>query len=197
MNEIASSRLVKIFIALLCALSVPCVTFAQINYNMAIQQARRAGDQSAAASQGNAPQSIQPAPPAHNPPPMDPALAATLQNIANLRSDFDGLKTNVAPERSFTNDLASAAKETKASETSVSKLADDLQTAIAGNEKLRPKHQKLAQDIHAIFNGAHLSADQELTVFDDVQKILQDGGTPSDETAALLDDIKKIARETK
>jgi hypothetical protein len=193
MNKRVSSRLVKTFITLFCALSVPCAAFAQINYNMAIQQARRAGDQSAAASQGNA---TQPAP-AQNPPPMDPALAATLQNIANLRSDFDGLKTNGTPSRSFTNDLAAAAKETKASAASVSKLADDLQTAIAGNEKLRPKHQKLAQDIHAIFNGAHLSPEQEQMVYDDVQKILQDGGTQSDETASLLDDIKEIAKETK
>lgn len=197
MNERTSSRLVKTFIALFCALSVPGAAFAQINYNMAIQQARHAGDQSAAASQGNAPQPAQPAPSAQNPPPMDPALAATLQNIANLRSDFDGLKTNVAPGRSFTNDLAAAAKETKASAASVSKLADDLQTAIAGNEKLRPKHQKLAQDIHAIFNGAHLSSEQEQMVYDDVQKILQNGGASSDETQNLLDDIKEIAKETK
>jgi hypothetical protein len=183
----------KTFIALFFALSVPCVTFAQINYSIAVQQARRAGDQSAAASRGNAPQPA----PAQNPPPMDPALAATLQNIANLRSDFDGLKTNVAPDRSFTNDLASAAKETKASAASISKLADDLQAAIAGNDKLRPKHQKLAQDIHAIFNGAHLSSEQVQMVYDDVQKILQDGGTPDDFTANLLDDIKEIAKETK
>ncbi|HEY3931964.1 MAG TPA: hypothetical protein VGM58_06290 [Verrucomicrobiae bacterium] len=187
----------KTFIALFFVLSVPCVTFAQINYSIATQQARRAGDQSAAASQGNAPHSTQPAPPAQNSPPMDPVLAATLQNIANLRSDFDGLKINVAPDRSFTNDLASAAKETKASTASVSKLADDLQAAIAGNDKLRPKHQKLAQDIHAIFNGAHLSSEQEQMVYDDVQKILQDGGTPDDVTANLLDDIKEIAKETK
>ena len=186
----------KTFIALFFILCVPCVTFAQVNYSIAVQQARRAGDQSAAASQGNAPHPAQSAP-AQNPSPMDPVLAATLQNIANLRSDFDDLKTNVAPGRSFTNDLAAAAKETKASAASVLKLADDLQTAIAGNDKLRPKHQKLAQDIHAIFNAAHLSPEQEQMVHDDVQKILQDGGASDDATANLLDDIKEIAKETK
>lgn len=183
----------KTLIVLFCVLSMWGTAFAQINYNSAIKQAHNAVNQTEAASQGST-RPIQP--PAQNSVPMDPALAATLQNIASLRTDFDGLSANFAP-KSFTNDLASAAMTIKASAASVANLAGDLQTAVSGNEKMHTQHQKLAQDMHAIFNSAHLSPAQQQAVESDVQKILTDGGVSPEKISAVADDMKAVANETK
>jgi ABC-type transporter Mla subunit MlaD len=151
----------KTLIALFCALSMSAL--AQINYNAAIGQAHKAVNETEAASQGSTRpmQPTQPQP--QKPVATDPALAATLQNIASLRGDFDAMNANFAPQF-FTNDLASAAAGTKASTSSVAKLAGDLQAAVGGNEKLFPQHEKLAQDIHAIFNSSHLDPTQQQAV---------------------------------
>src|SRR2546430_543690 len=119
----------KACIALLCALCVSGTTFAQVNYNAAKRQARDAVTKTENASQGQAPQPSQPPPStpppaAQNPAPEDPRLAATLQNIADLRHDLDALSAGFGP-KSLTNDLATAAVGTKASTESVGKLAGD------------------------------------------------------------------------
>ena len=67
---------------------------ADVNYNLAIGQAKRAVNQTTAASQGGAAPASPPAsaaPPAQPAPPANPELAATLQNIADLRADLDAL----------------------------------------------------------------------------------------------------------
>ena len=184
----------KTFIVLFCALSMSEAAFAQINYNSAIKQAHNAVNQTESASQGST-RPIQPPP--QNSLPMDPALAATLQNIASLRVDLDAMSANFTP-KSLTNDLVAAASGIKKpTEASVAKLTGDLQAAIAGNEKMRTQHQKLAQNIHAIFNSAHLSPAQQQTVENDVQKILSDGGVSPEKISAVTDDMKAVANETK
>lgn len=193
----------KKFIALTCALFMATAVFAQVNYGAAIRQAHTAVNQTESASQGSTqpmqPQPQQPAsvPPAQGSQPMDPVLAATLHNIANLSADFDQLTANTPPAPAFTNDLATAANEAKASPTTVAKLAGDLQTILGGNEKLRPQHQKLAQNIHAVFNSSHLSATQQQAMATEVQKILLDAGVPAEQAAALDADIKAVEDETK
>ena len=130
-------------------------------------------------------------------------LQATLQNIENLRNDFAAIGNAAAAapltlqKQSLTNDLAIAAQGAKPQPASISKLADDLMTAIAGKEKLRAPQPKLAQFVHAIFNSAHLTAAQQKMIFDGVQKILTDGGASPDEAANVVSDIKTIASETK
>jgi hypothetical protein len=93
--------------------------------------------------------------------------------------------------------MAAAAQGAKPQAASISKLADDLATAIAGKEKLRAPQPKLAQYVHAIFNSSHLTTAQQQMIFDGVQKILNDGGASPDETANVVSDIKTIASETK
>lgn len=184
----------KTLIVFLCALSTSAL--AQINYNSAIQRAHNAVNQTEAASQGHQAPMMPQQPTAQPPVATDPVLAATMQNIASLRGDFDAMSGNFTP-KTFTNDLAAAAMAKKPSGDSVDKIARDLQNAIGGNDQLMAQHQKLAQDIHAVFNSSHLAPAQQKMLENDVQKILQGGGVASDKISAVTDDMKALANETK
>jgi hypothetical protein len=194
----------KPFIALACALFVANSLLAD-PYSAAIRQAKNASAKETAANQQLF-ENPQPAaqPPQNNPnPPTDPVLQATLQNITNLRNDFSAIgnaasgSSLTVEKQTLTNDLAIAAQGVKPQLESISKLADDLATAIIGKEKLRAPQAKLAQFIHAIFNSAHLTPAQQQTFFTGVQKILTDGGASVDEAANVVNDLKTIASETK
>lgn len=189
---------------LFCALLVANGLPAQ-NYSIIIRQAKEAASGGGGGG-NNAPQNPSPppsTPPPQNNPPPNPALEATLRNIANLRVDFDalgkltGLKPDSLPQKMLLNDLATASQDTKPPDASISSLAGNLATAIAGKEAMQPRHAKLAQDIHAIFNSSHLSPAQQQAVFDDVQKILQDGGASADDVINVVSDIRTIATETR
>ena len=192
----------KPFIALTCALFIANSVLAD-PYSAAIRQAKNASARETAANQqllDNPP----PAQPPQNNPPADPVLQATLQNIKNLQNDFAAIGKAAAAatpltlqKQLLTNDLAIAAQGAKPQAASISKLADDLTTAIAGKEKLRAPQPKLAQYVHAIFNSSHLTTAQQQMIFDGVQKILTDGGASPDEAANVVNDIKTIASETK
>jgi len=194
----------KPFIVLICALLMANSLLAD-PYSAAIRQAKNASARETAANQQllENPQTAA-APPQNNPnPPADPALQATLQNIANLRNDFSAIgkaaagASLTAEKQTLTNDLAIAAQGVKPRAESISKLADDLVTAIAGKEKLRAPQPKLAQFTHAIFNSAHLTPAQQQAFFTGAQKVLTDGGASADEAANVVNDLKTIASETK
>lgn len=193
----------KPFIALTCALFMANSTLAD-PYSAAIRQAKNVSARETAANQQLLGNPTPAPPPQNNPnPPTDPALQATLQNIESLRNDFaaiGGAAPGISPtvqKQTLTNDLAIAAQGTKPQSASISRLADDLTTAIAGKEKLRTPQPKLAQYTHAIFNSSHLTAAQQQMIFDGVKKILTDGGASPDEATNVVNDIKTIASETK
>lgn len=171
---------------------------AQGVYNAAMNQARRAVSKTEAASNQNPDdqQSSQAASQSPATQPMNPVLAATIQNIASLQADLGKLDTNTPPAEAFTNDLTAAATGTKASPDTIAKLIGDLQTAVAGKSGIRPSYKKLAQYLHALSNGAHLTPAQFQTVSDAVEQILDDGGASYESTSAVLDDIKHLDRET-
>jgi hypothetical protein len=192
----------KLFTAIACGLLMAASVMAD-PYSAAIQQAKNVSARETAANRqlmGNPPA----APPQNNPnAPADPALQATLQNIDSLRSDFAAIgnaatgDSLTVQKQSLTNNLAIAAQGAKPQPASISKLADDLMTAIAGKEKLRTPPPKLAQFVHAIFNSSHLTTAQQQMIFTGVQKILTDRGASPDEVANVVNDIKTIASETK
>jgi hypothetical protein len=190
--------------ALACVWLMATSLVAQVNYSVAIRQAKNAAANETAANQKLLDNPPPAAPPQNNPNPQpDPALQATLQNIDSLRKDFTAVggaadaASLATQKQSLTNDLAAAAQGAKPQSASVSKLADDLATAFAGKEKLRAPQTKLAQYVHAVFNSSHLTTAQQQMIFDGVQKILNDGGASPDETANVVNDIKTIASETK
>jgi hypothetical protein len=187
----------KTLVALFCLLFVANGVLADV-YSAAIQRAKNVATNASNPQQDNPPPPTQP-----QPAPPDPVLEATLQNIAGLRADFDAIgdraDTNSASAQkpSLMGHLTAAASGAKPAEASISKLAADLMTALAGNDKLRPQHQKLAQYVHAIFNSSHLTPAQQENIFADVQTVLQNGGVPPDDAATIVNDIKTIATETK
>jgi hypothetical protein len=196
----------KMFTAFFCALFVAVSAPAQGVYNMAKQQAKNA-----VASENRNQQAINsagspaPTPPQNNPTPApsaNPTLQATLQNIASLRADFETLvsgptnATNAASSQPLINDLTAAAQSAKPSPASVAKLARDLTTILAGNDKLRTQQQKLATWVHAVFNSSHLSPAQSQMIHDGVQKIFADAGVPVPDAANVINDIQTIATQT-
>ena len=193
----------KTFVAFSCALCVASGVLAD-PYSAAMRQAKDVSGKMTRAEQGN-PSATAPSPTPLPPisPQPDPALEATLRNIAGLRADFAALG-NVAGTNSaatqkqlLLNDLAAAAQGAKPSPASISKLADDLATATAGKAKAEATQQKLAQDVHAIFNSSHLSPAQQQMIIDSVQKNLQSSGAAPDAATNVVNDIKQIATETK
>ncbi len=186
----------KTFTAFICTWFAAIAMLADPNSG-SMQQARKVANK-----EGKAQQAIEPSTPPPPPPPTpnnpspDPALEATLRNIAGLQADFETLKSNPTNKQPLINDLTAAAQGTKASPKSVAKLADDLAAALSGRQKLHAQHQKLAQYIHAIFNSSHLAPAQQQMVFDRVELILYDGEVSADDTAKVLTDVKAIATET-
>lgn len=183
---------------------------ADVNYDLATKQARRTSDQNNAeqnrigreaggGGQSSSPQS--PSVPAA--PPMDPALAATLQNIADLKTDLDALTAaadaTAGAERrvSLLNHLSSAATAgKKATTASVKKLADQIIATVSGRKNLAAQNAKLARSLHALFNGSHLSATQLATLLSGVKKVLAEAGVATDDTDNLVAALKQVYTET-
>ncbi|HXR03610.1 MAG TPA: hypothetical protein VN836_02760 [Verrucomicrobiae bacterium] len=192
----------KTYLVVSCALGVALGALAGPN-EAALRQARDVSARVTQADQGNPPATAPaPAVPPQTSPPPSPALAATLQNIANLRADFAALGnltgTNAATQKQLLmNDLATAAQGPKPSPASVSRLADDLVSATAGKAKADATQQNLARDIHAIFNSSQLSPSQKQMIFDSTQNILQSSGAAAEDATNVVNDIKQIATETK
>jgi len=199
----------KTSITFACALFTAGTVLAQ-NYYMAEQQAKRVSgkndaEQQRIANAASDPASAAAAHAAAAPAaPMDPALQATLNNIAGLQSDFatminaTGDKPDPAQKISSLNNLSQAGQGTKASSTSVKKLADDLLTAVAGKKQIAAAQQtRLAREVHALFNSSHLTAAQQQSLLADAQKILTEGGASLDNAVDVVTDLKAVADETK
>lgn len=187
----------KTVAALICAFLLAGLAQAQDIYTASKRQARRAvANTEAASNQDPDAQQRQNAPQAPPPQPMDPALAATLKNIASLRADLLSLNTNTPPSDALTNDLTAAASGAKPSADAVAKLAGDLQAAIAGKPALRAHYQKLAQYLHAVFNGSHLTPAQFQAISDDMEQILSNNGASYESTEAVVHDMKALFRAT-
>ena len=191
----------KLFAVLVVALALGGKALADVNYYLGKQQAKRD------VSQNDAQQGVTPAQPqspaAPQAPPTDPALLATLQNIADLRADLDAINQAAdaqagADQRAslMTHLSAAAAHDKKAVTASLKKLAGHLITATSGNKKLTAQNAKLARSFHAVFNAAHLSTTQIQTLLDDVEKILTGGGVADGDAKTIVADLKQIATET-
>ncbi len=181
----------------------------QANYYRAIQQAKRDSAQNAAEQQriqqaANGPAAPMPAAPAPAPAaPMDPALQATLANVASLQTDFAGLvnvadKPDVTQKAALMNHLTEAAQGAKkASADSVKKLSDDLLLAVTGKKKFTaPQQTRLAQYVHALFNSSHLSPAQQQALLANVKQLLNDGGAALDDTVNVVTDLKAVVTDT-
>jgi hypothetical protein len=190
----------KMILALLGGLFLASSVLAD-PYSMAIQQAKRASDQNNAEQQRIANQDGGNSSAPGQAVTADPNMAATLQNITNLESDFSAVITangDPADQKiALLNDFSAAAQGTKASSASVRTLAKDMMTAISGNKKLeQPQQLKIAREVHAMFNSSHLAPDRQQAVLNDLQKTLTDAGVSPDAVTNVVTDLKTIASET-
>jgi CCR4-NOT transcriptional regulation complex NOT5 subunit len=172
-------------------------------YSQSIQRARRTSDQNNAQQAALMDPAAPAAPATPAPAATDPALAATLQNIAGLQADFAALalaatNTVTAEQRvALLNDLAAAAQGTKASRDSIQKTAKQLITLLPGKKIAAAQQNRLARCVHAAFNGAQLTAAQQQVIFDDIQKNLVAAAVPAEDAAQLVALLKAVAAETK
>ena len=181
-------------------------------YVISKQQAHRAADQASSDPQNPPPPPGLPArgryaaPPTAAAPsaaPVDPALAATLQNINDLRADLDALNavTNGEPAAvqkvSLLNHLSAAASGTKPSSASVQKLADHVVAATTSRKTPAAQQTNLARYLHAACNGSHLTAAQLTMILGDAQKIMTTAGASADDAGSVVADLKAIAAESK
>ena len=199
----------KASVILIATMAFADAATADVNYDLAKGQAKRAVNQTIAASQGGTvpaqpPAPTPAAPPAPPAPPANPELAATLQNIADLRADLDALAQAAAAQAGadqraslMTHLSAASAHDKKAPADSVKKLAGNLIAVVSGKKNLAAQNATLARDIHALFNGAHLSATQTQTLLDGVKKILAGAGVPADAADNVVADLKQVAAETR
>lgn len=184
----------KAFVVLFVILAFASGARADVNYDLGKKLAKR---------QANQGQTQPDNPPAQSPaPPTDPALAATRQNIADLRTDLDALARSAnaqagAEQRiALLNHLSAAAQGKKAEPASVRKIAGRLIRAASGNKDLSAHNTQFASDLHALFNSAHLSAAQTAALLGEVKKILTDAGVLADDADYVVNDLKQIAAET-
>jgi hypothetical protein len=111
-------------VAFFCALLVAVSVSAQGAYNMAKQMAKNAASSESSGGQPAVASSATPPPPASSQP--NPALEATLQNIANLHYDFEKFDSNPTNTQPLIKDLAAAAQSAQAKPDSISQLAGHL-----------------------------------------------------------------------
>lgn len=170
---------------------------ADVNYNMAIQQAKRV-------AKNPGPSQSQPTTPAQpQAPPVNPELAATMQNIADLRTDIAALvkaEDAAAADQQripLMNHLSAAALGKKASSDSVKKLADDLVSILERKQIPDVQQPVIAHYLHAFFNSSHLTASQQVTLLKGFKKILSGAGVTEDDADKIANDLKTIAAETK
>jgi hypothetical protein len=179
------------------ALLAACLARADVNMSIAKDQAKRAAGQAG----GQSPPGQPPAAPPQK--PMDPALAATLQNISNLRDDFNAISAAADPAAAaeqkvaLLNNLTAAAQGKKASSDNVKKLGSQFVNTLAGHPKISAKSQSLARNVHALFNGAHLSDPQKETLLKEARKLLTDAGVSEEDAGKVEELLKAVAAETK
>ena len=156
--------------ALLIGLSIGSGLAWGQNLHIAKDQARRA----AGSDSGG------PAAPAASPqtPAMDPAVAATLKSVNELRATFSAIAaapdaTQAADQRiALLNQFASAAKGKKPSTASIRKLAGDLVNFLPAKKLTAADSQKLARSVYALFNSANQTDSQQEALLAEVKKYL-------------------------
>ena len=152
-------------------------------------------------------------PPPASPPPR-PAGPATpgapaapnpaslqAQNISKIKADLAGLRpgspVTLEQKQQLIKDLAVAARSTKPSLPTVTRLVDALAAALGENSLAAPEQERLAQNLNSVFNSKPLPAAQFDAIIADVQAILQVGGVKRTAAASIAGDLKAVGVEVR
>ena len=127
-------------------------------------------------------------------------MTAQQQSIAKLKTDFAAFKAGseitAEQKQQLTKDLSATAQgATKPSQSSLTKLANDLSSALTGKTLPAADQSRLAQNLAAILNGSNLPATQAQTIAFEIQSILQGAGVKRENALPVVNDLKVIAAE--
>ena len=135
-----------------------------------------------------------------NPAPPNPAMLPA-QNISKIKADLatfkPGSSVTPAQKQQLIKDLAVAARTTKPSLPSVTKLVDALSAALGENNLGEAEQERLAQNLNSVFNSKPLPASQFDAIIADVQAILQVGGIKRSAAASIAGDLKAVGAEVR
>jgi hypothetical protein len=168
----------RFIVAWLCVWGLATTALADV-YSSALQKAHDVANQNNI-RQNNISRGLTP-PPGPPPPQPNPVLEATLQNITNLEADLTRLQTDPLRKQPLVNDLNAAATGAHPANMTITKLADDLASALGGKSLTPDQLRKLAQGLHALFNSSHLAATQQHTLLESVRQTLAGGAATEGE----------------
>lgn len=192
-------------IVLMAALLAPQVLHAQSGAQQIIKQ--RAKD---LRDQNNARQGVTPpasAPKSTSTTPQQPAQAAPAQPLtpqqqamARLQASLSALRpgATVTPEmkQQLTRDLVGVSQATpKPSSQAVTRLSDDLATALSQKLLSNVTRNRLAQNLSAVLNPATTQASQVPDIVSDIQSIFESNGVPADDAKRAAESAKVAAAE--
>ena len=144
-------------------------------------------------------------PPAPAAKPAAPAASAAplpeaqQQNITRLQADVAALvtKTQVTPglPQQFQKDLIGAGQgPAKPGRESISRLAEDLTTALSERKLSAAQQARLAKDLHVVLNSAYAPVEAQVHG-NEMLGILKAIGAGQPEVQAVANDLKTIATE--
>ena len=150
-------------------------------------------------TQQPAPKPAPAAKPAAQPANAVPLPEAQQQNITRLQADLAALvtKTQVTPglAQQFQKDLIAAVQgPSKPGRESISRLADDLITALTDRKLSAVQQARLAKALHVLLNSAYSPA-EALAHANDALAILKAISAGQGEVQAVANDLKAIAAE--
>jgi hypothetical protein len=164
---------------------------------MAQQRARNAANQTTARSGQTSAAAPAPATPVHA---VATPLTPGQQAYATFQSELFAMNTNSSPadKQDLARDLGKVAQgANKPTAATLSKLTDDLTTALS-EAKLTPQRKtRLAQTVAVLLNSANTSPVQKQAMIKDVESILQMAGASGEHAAAVTADLQTVTDEVK
>ncbi len=128
--------------------------------------------------------------------------SAQQQLVDKLQADLAAIKPGspIASQekQQLQDDMAALTRgATKPSKAHLARLAEDLSTALAGNNISVKDHAQLAKDINIVMNSGSpsLSATQTQSFVTAAQTLLKSGGVGPTETQTITGDLKVIVAE--
>jgi hypothetical protein len=151
------------------------------------------------AQQGVPPSSAPATPPP--PPPADstpsPVQQEIKRNLDKVALDLAAIKSGTAvpgdQKQSLQNDLlALSCGSVKPSKDALSKLAEDLSSALSGNSPASGEHGRLAAALSVILNSSMTTPVQAQKSVQTAQDVLKSSGVPDAAVQAVANDCKAI-----
>jgi hypothetical protein len=138
--------------------------------------------------------------------PAAPAVSATpqpnaaQQAFAAFQTQLLGVTTNATADQksALASGMGNVAQGAKPSQATLTKLSDQLTTALAECTKLTTARKtRLAQEIGILLNSVNTPQIQKENMVKDIQSILEGGGASTENASAVAVDLTTVTEEIK